>query len=1264
MKAQIRNFLISSLVLALQFTGLKAQGYLYRDTFIQNAQYCPTGTYAYKWSNYKKFRGNLDTINSYFTQVRFWGEVAQNNSVSARTCNDRFVINGLANALKNGTAYVGTCNGYKWEVSAAGTCNNGGCGAPTSEVVHFASYPSSASTGVCACAAQDYWVIRTTIQNFNKGGIMVGTAGTTCNPSTQWVELEFKAKPPIGLDVQTLNINAPDKCVYKQDIKARFKNVGKNQFDSFQYYLKINTTTTGPFKAKVKLAPGKDTLWTVSAGYTYTANTNYTISVWAKNPNNKLDSFAANDTSTTAFRFSGYKPTPNGIDTTVCGSQSLLLRAVPVNASDSIIWYSDRALTKGVGRGRTYKTPYLASGFTYKYYVSTYSDLEKAMLSTGLNAPAYGWPSSMFDIRTKGSDITVDSLALNIYDWNFGVGTSLDVEVWLRKGSWSDPGATTNSSMWTKIYTGPVISRGSAKPSILKASFNMSGGQQYAVYVNPTVTASNTILAKYASVTYQNSDLVLSGGTLNQINFGTALSGYTIETEVYYRKYLCISAPDSVTLKINPAPFGAKLSSGTPFQTSPKKSGTGNLGSPHVVALGDTLAYDLMEPTGYKNSSHNTSWKVKNVTMKSETGRVLKTFTWSDPVASSGAAGRLVYTPDKIDIDSQYTAEVSIQDLGPYNCDTLLKHYIYVAPLPEPDFTRTKVTCEGDAVEFVNKSKIASGFLDHMWYFGDGDSSEAVDPIHFYPKGGIYYVKYKAISSIYGYERIKRDTITVSPLPNVNFRILNVCEGKTHQFINTSTGLGSLTYKWNFGVTPGTNATSKDATFKYSKPGQYNVTLTVEDNGCPASRTKTAYLFNTPKADFSYPSDPGLKFCSNVPVQLTNKSTLVSGILGQIWSFGDGEVGTVKNPLHRFKSGGTYTIRLIANTEFGCADTTTKMIDIGSAPVVTWTNGQVCDQTPTQFTNGTAAISGFASAPKWNFGDGGTSTADNPSHQFTTLGPKTVKLVVSVNNGCSDSMTKTLSVGTQAIADFSVQNTCSGKPVQFDNKSSVRQGNMVYEWDFGDGSPLSNMSDPVHTYNTSNSFSPNVKLKVVVDGLCETIITKPLQVFELPNCTFTVTDDWTPGDGHRTIRLQAANTTYPFYRYKFSDGGSMNTPSGVYQFPYEGDFDITLYARNQADCECSKMVVKSIRNSMGTTGVGEGSIKLYPNPSNGVVNVESNSRIQKIAVYNVLGESVEAGINLKGNTAELRMQSLSEGVYLVKITTENGVVTRSVSINR
>ena len=299
----------------------------------------------------------------------------------------------------------------------------------------------------------------------------------------------------------------------------------------------------------------------------------------------------------------------------------------------------------------------------------------------------------------------------------------------------------------------------------------------------------------------------------------------------------------------------------------------------------------------------------------------------------------------------------------------------------------------------------------------------------------------------------------------------------------------------------------------------------------------------------------------------------------------------------------------------------------------------------------------------WYFGDGATSGADNPQHQYTVLGPKTVKLVVSVNNGCKDSMSKTLSVGTQAIADFTAAATCSGKPVQFENKSTWKQGNATYEWEFGDGN-TSNVADPVHTYTTSSSFVPNVKLKVTIDGACETVVTKPLQVYELPSCAFTVTDDWTPGEGYRTVRVQAVNTTYPFYRFKFSDGGSINAAGGVYQFPYEGDFTIQMSARNQADCECTQSQTKAIRNSVGTESLSAGQVRVYPNPSSGVLNVESGSQIRKVEVFNVLGETVQTGQSVSGQKAVIRFGEVSNGVYLVKVTTDQGVVTRRITVNK
>jgi PKD repeat protein len=1217
------------------FSGLKSQDIVWRDTF---RQFVPaTAAQITKWNN---FRASLVSTNTYIGMT-----ISGTNNTTGLSHSDRTVATDFATALRNLTNYTSpSVNGNVWTL----------CNRYQGEV--WVNPPATCSGSNCPNPG---YIIRPGIGtgNSNWGGINTATCGGT----NQWMELRFRVQPPLQKDAGVTAVIQPDKCVFTQDVRARFRNFGRTTLDSFQYFYNINGTTVGPVWRKIRLAASTDTVLTVVSNYSYTANTNYNISVWTDRPDNRIDSFKLNDTSRLAFRFSGTKGVPNGIDTSVCGSQSLLLRAIPDKVGDSLVWYSDRALTKRLGVGKNYRTALLPSGIKHKFYVSSYSDFEKGALFMQYTL-TNGWPSSMFDIRALGEDLTIDSMGLNIYDFNFGVGTSLDVEVYLREGSFSDPGATTNSSMWKKIYTGPVISRGSTKRSTLFCSFDIKGGKTYGVYINPTQTGSNTILVKPSAQTIVNGDIQVTGGTINQINFGTVLNGYTLDGEIFYKKLLCKSAPDSVTADVKPAPFGAKLTPGTPFQTSPKKSGSGAKGLPHVVALGDTLALDLMEPTGYTNSTHSTSWKVASVVMKTATGRSITGYSWTDPTSS--AAGRLKFSPNSTEIDSQLVAEVRIQDLGPYFCDTVLTHYLYVAPLPQPGFTRTSRVCEGDVVEFKNSTKIESGFLDYKWYFGDGDSSEAVDPFHFYPGAGVYYAKLDAISSIYGYVRSKLDTITITRLPKVDFKVFNVCEKQTHRFVNNTTATGTVTYKWNFGTAPGVQSTVKDPTFKYSAPGQYKVTLTAEANGCPATLVKNAYLFPTPKAAFTYPNAPGTKFCSNVPVEFTNQTTILSGNVGGKWLFGDGSVGTVRNTNHTFTSGGTYNVQYIAISDFGCSDTARKTIEIGSAPVVSWSNGQVCDQTPTQFTNNTPAISGFTSSPAWTFGDGNKSGADNPNHQYTVLGPKTVKLVVSVNNGCKDSLEKTVNVGTQAIVDFAVSNTCSGQPVQFDNKTTWKQGNIVYEWDFGDGSPLSNASDPLHIYTTATSFAPNVKLRAIVDGACESIVTKPLQVFQLPSCAFTITDDWTPGEGFRTVKVQAANTTYPFYRFKFSDGGSINASSGVYQFPYEGDFTVTLYARNAADCECNTSQLKAIRNSVGVENLKGGEVRLFPNPSTGLVNIEAGSQIKSVEVYNVLGEAVVVSQTMKAQTGVLKFNGLSDGVYLVKVTTTDGITTQRITLSK
>ncbi|NBP06501.1 MAG: PKD domain-containing protein, partial [Bacteroidetes bacterium] len=802
----------------------------FSENFVTGTTYCPGSA---NYDNWVSFRKLLDTASVKFTAVTIKGD---NNAtaVTGRTCTDAIFTRRIADAIKNGTAYTVTCGTNVWNLGGAGTCVATGCALAADQVAL-----SVAGAGTFCSCLNPAWSLNAAIGNQNWGGI----ATANCPPPTQRITLEF-TRPGILRDMGCTGIRPLDQCAFTQNIFATFTSGATATIDSFQYYVRVNTTTYGPYKAKFPLNIDSSRTIQVYSNFTFTRNTLYTIRVWSAMPNNGVDGDVKNDTFRTTLDFRGTLSIPDAKDTVLCGSQRVLLSAIPGSSQDSLVWFSDRRASNVVGYGRRVLSPYLISGSTYKFYVGSYNGLRvvRAAIGGGTN----GQNGAMIDIRATAGDLKIDSLH---FECRTAPGSAVATDLYLRQGSYLDPGAASTATMWTKIWSGNVTSRGTGLYTTrIPASFTLKSGVQYALYVN---TPGDVLGYANGNQTVSTGDVTITGGYGIAATFGGTFNPRTLNGAVFYTKPICPSALDSSVIQVNPSPWGASMVPGTPHVTSPKKSGTGGLGSPRVVAMGDTLAWNLSAPTGYNNADHGTTWKITSTSLRTSKGRNITAYSWKDP--SSTAPGRFVYTPATTEIDSQLVGRVTFQDIGKNNCDSTVVFYMYVAPLPEPDFTRSKVTCEGDAVEFVNKSKIASGFLDHKWYFGTGDSSEAADPVYFYPKGGVYFVTYKAISSIYGYERIKRDTITVRPLPNVNFRILNVCEGKTHQFINTSTGLGTLTYKWNFGVTSGVNATSKDATFKYSKPGQYTVTLTAEDNGCPATRTKTAYLFNTPKSDFSYP---------------------------------------------------------------------------------------------------------------------------------------------------------------------------------------------------------------------------------------------------------------------------------------------------------------------------------------------------------------------------------------------------------------------------
>jgi len=241
------------------------------------------------------------------------------------------------------------------------------------------------------------------------------------------------------------------------------------------------------------------------------------------------------------------------------------------------------------------------------------------------------------------------------------------------------------------------------------------------------------------------------------------------------------------------------------------------------------------------------------------------------------------------------------------------------------------------------------------------------------------------------------------PVANFAASTTNGYELASIQFTDTSTNNPS-SWSWNFG--DGTTSTLQNPSHTYSSAGIYTVTLTVTNSKGTNTVTKSGYILVTmpplPVAQFSGSTTTGP---APLTVQFTDTSEF--GPYVWLWNFGDGNTSTLQNPSHTYDTSGTYTVNLTVTNAKGSASTLAAgyiTVYPAGAPVAGFTATPVNGVAPlaVQFTD--TSTSGPTSW-SWNFGDGSTSTVQNPSHTYTTAGTYNVTLT-SANTLGSTSLTQ------------------------------------------------------------------------------------------------------------------------------------------------------------------------------------------------------------------------------------------------------------------
>lgn len=455
-------------------------------------------------------------------------------------------------------------------------------------------------------------------------------------------------------------------------------------------------------------------------------------------------------------------------------------------------------------------------------------------------------------------------------------------------------------------------------------------------------------------------------------------------------------------------------------------------------------------------------------------------------------------------------------------------------------------------------------------------------------------------------------------------------------------------------------------------------------------------------ANFTFATGP------NGSVNFGSTSTGTTISTAYFWDFGSGNTLLNPTPSHTYTSNGfkwvCLTIISNSTSATSCTSTVCDSVLITNAPTPTTTpcaanfNFTTGPGGLVTFTNTSTGTTG-STAYSWNFGNGFTSNSQNPSHIYTTNGPKIVCLTITSNTtvpgSCTSTFCDTVWVTTlptptcQASFNYA---TGPGGIVNFTNTSSGTGGSTAYIWNYGDGSPNGSGQTPSHTYSSNglktvcltiitNTTTVNSCTSTVCDTFYVTTVITPTAPCT-PTVIYTLSKDTTQALTWNAYPNYPANITGATWYWGDGSSSTGLYPSHTYSAAgsYSTCVTISVSCSSLTATYCyvatifkvsesAQMIALNVKPSSGVTGIKDqkldNKVSIYPNPNNGefVLELNTNDRESTIYIYNIMGEKV-AQKQVSGGKQTVDVSYLANGTYIVNINSAEGSMYKKITIQK
>lgn len=459
-------------------------------------------------------------------------------------------------------------------------------------------------------------------------------------------------------------------------------------------------------------------------------------------------------------------------------------------------------------------------------------------------------------------------------------------------------------------------------------------------------------------------------------------------------------------------------------------------------------------------------------------------------------------------------------------------------------YTYSSTYFPGHEITFYNNSENAKSYL---WDFGDGTTSDEMQPTHIYNKEGFYTV------TLTVFRKDKSDSLSLTleilkpELPEACFSTLRDTFYTNESVYFTNCSEFSTYYDWSFG--DGTFSDYEEPTHTYTQAGTYSVKLIASKNGDLQDDTTKRLVIEARAPIPCFSINGGSNHYTNSDIGFTNCSQYAESYF---WYFDNSSTSTETHPSTRYTAAGSYTVSLTSYGS-GFSIDTTHIVNIQAiAPNSCFTHGLNLYSNESISFN---SCSQYTEYIRWNFGDGSTSSSSSTSHSFSDTGYYNVRLV-AYGAGFTDTTIKTLHITLRPPqACFTVEtNNYINEPVSFNYCSNYTTS---CEWNFGDGETSNVMGDVTHTYDAVGDYT--VTLIAYGNGM-EDIETKTINIdYRTPIAEFSFDKEaYLVNEGVQFINTSQYASSYEWDFDDYSANSYVFEPNHSYSSV--GTYNVTLTA--------------------------------------------------------------------------------------------------------